>query len=174
MANTKIITYDHLHASLSVVKQQLNKKAETNHAIASTTYGVSTDSVYGHAMASSTTPVVASEAFIGNETNKFARGDHVHPAQVDITGNAGSADKLSTTIELTIGDSRKLFDGSFDVTWDLNEIGAVATSDIGCATAEEVNTMTDNIFPTVSGGDGESGNIATDAEVSDALNNIFG
>lgn len=43
--------------------------------------------------ASTTTPKANGTAAVGTDT-KFARGDHVHPAQTTITGNAGSATKL--------------------------------------------------------------------------------
>ena len=45
--------------------------------------------------ASTTTPKANGTAAVGTDT-KFARGDHVHPAQTTITGNAGSATKLQT------------------------------------------------------------------------------
>lgn len=35
-------------------------------------------------------------AAVGTEKSTFARGDHVHPAQTTITGNAGTATKLAT------------------------------------------------------------------------------
>ena len=45
--------------------------------------------------ASTTTPKANGTAAVGTDTG-FARGDHVHPAQTTITGNAGSATKLQT------------------------------------------------------------------------------
>lgn len=54
--------------------------AERYHASESTEYGLSTDTLYGHAKASSTTPLPsAAQASVGTETSGFARGDHVHP-----------------------------------------------------------------------------------------------
>lgn len=49
------------------------------HATSATTYGVSSASNYGHAMASNTSPKANGTAAVGSETAKFARGDHVHP-----------------------------------------------------------------------------------------------
>lgn len=57
--------------------------------------------------ASSTTPKAAGTAVAGTEKN-FARGDHVHPAQTDITGNAGTATKLATARNV----NGILFDGN--------------------------------------------------------------
>ena len=48
----------------------------------------------GTVQPSSTTPLAAGTAAIGMETT-YARGDHVHPAQVDITGNAATATKAT-------------------------------------------------------------------------------
>lgn len=64
--------------------------APTSHASSATTYGVSTASNYGHAMASSTTPKANGTAAVGTETAKFARGDHVHPLQTSVSGSSGS------------------------------------------------------------------------------------
>jgi len=48
-----------------------------------------------HATASTITPKVAGTATTGTNSG-FARGDHVHPAQTTVSGNAGSATKLAT------------------------------------------------------------------------------
>ena len=86
-------TYD---AYVTTVNNALAGKAPTSHASSATTYGVSSDSNYGHAKASSTTPKVAGTAALGSETSSFARGDHVHPAQTSVTGNAGTATKFAS------------------------------------------------------------------------------
>ena len=70
--------------------------------------------------ASSTLPKApGTNASLGSENNKFARGDHVHPVQTSISGNAGTTTKLATarTIALS-GDvsGSTTFDGSADVT----------------------------------------------------------
>lgn len=70
--------------------------APTSHASSATTYGVSSASNYGHAMASSTTPKANGTAAVGSETAKFARGDHVHPLQTTVSGNAGTATKFAS------------------------------------------------------------------------------
>lgn len=96
---------------------QISGKAPTNHASSGTTYGVSTASVYGHAMASSTTPKANGTAAVGTETAKFARGDHVHPLQTTVSGNAGSATKLATarTIKINGESSGVPFNGTADI-----------------------------------------------------------
>ena len=86
-------TYD---AYVTTVNNALAGKAPTSHASSATTYGASSDSNYGHAKASSTTPKVAGTAAVGSETSSFARGDHVHPAQTSVTGNAGTATKFAS------------------------------------------------------------------------------
>ena len=93
--------------------------APKSHASTATTYGASSASNYGHAMASSTTPKANGTAAVGSETAKFARGDHVHPLQTTVSGNAGTATKLATarTISLT-GDvtGSASFDGSNNIS----------------------------------------------------------
>jgi hypothetical protein len=79
----------------------INGKAQTNHASSGTSYGISTASLYGHAMASSTTPKAsAATAAVGSETAKFARGDHVHPLTVanSWSGGVTAGPKIKTTI----------------------------------------------------------------------------
>ena len=77
--------------------------------------GTSFNSITG---LSSTTPSVAGTAAIGTSTT-VARADHVHPVQTSVSGNAGTATKLTTarTISLT-GDvtGSVLFDGSADAS----------------------------------------------------------
>jgi|GEM_PF-751530 len=70
--------------------------ADIGAAPASHTSVEATDTVLGHAKASQTTPKAAGTAAVGTEKSTFARGDHMHPAQTTITGNAGTATKLST------------------------------------------------------------------------------
>ena len=45
--------------------------------------------------ASTTSPKAAGTAAVGSETN-YARGDHVHPAQTTVSGNAGTATKFAS------------------------------------------------------------------------------
>lgn len=77
--------------------------------------------------ASSTTPKANGTAAVGSESN-YARGDHVHPLQTTISGNAGTATKLANARTLTIGSTGKTFDGSGNVSWTLAEIGAAPNS----------------------------------------------
>ena len=69
----------------------------TSHASSATTYGVASATNYGHAKASGTTPKAAGTAAVGSETAEFARGDHVHPLQTTVSGNAGTATKWQST-----------------------------------------------------------------------------
>ena len=73
----------------------------TSHASTSTTYGASSADNYGHAKASSTSPKAHGTAAVGSETSSFARGDHVHPAQTSVSGNAGSATELKVLTNTT-------------------------------------------------------------------------
>ena len=50
-----------------------------------------------HVTWSTTTPKANGTAAVGTET-KVARGDHVHPLQTTVSGNAGSADKVNSNL----------------------------------------------------------------------------
>lgn len=95
----------------------------------------------------SATPKAAGTAAVGKSA-KYAREDHVHPAQTAVSGNAGTATKLATpraingtnfdgsaavtttkwgtARNITIGNKTKSVDGSGNVSWTLDEIGASA------------------------------------------------
>ena len=85
----------HTHTPVSI------GAAPTSHASSTTTYGVSTDSNYGHAKASGTTPKAPGEAAVGSETTAFARGDHVHPFQFVEKGvtTAGTGAAYTATVD---------------------------------------------------------------------------
>lgn len=118
--------------------------APISHASTATTYGVSSSTNYGHAMASSTTPKANGTAAVGTETAKFARGDHVHPAQTSVsgssgscTGNAATATKLATdrTIQTDLAStSIASFDGSSNITPGVTGTLPVANGGTGKAT----------------------------------------
>ena len=80
----------------TTIANQIGGKAPTSHASTATTYGVSSASNYGHAKASGTTPKANGTAAVGSETSSFARGDHVHPLQTSVSGNAGTATKFAS------------------------------------------------------------------------------
>lgn len=115
-------------------------KAPTSHASSTTSYGISTASAYGHAMASSTSPKANGTAAVGSETAKFARGDHVHPLQTTVSGNAGSANKVNSNLMIklnggTVEDTNQFtFNGSAVKTVNITFSavgGTVATIDGG-------------------------------------------
>lgn len=68
--------------------------------------------------ASSTTPKANGTAAVGSETN-YARGDHVHPVQTSVSGNAGTATKLATARNISISGgatgTATAFDGSANI-----------------------------------------------------------
>lgn len=76
-----------------------------------------------HVTYSTTTPKANGTASTGSE-GAVARGDHVHPLQTSVSGNAGTATKLQNAKTLTIGNKGKSFDGTQNVSWSLSEIGA--------------------------------------------------
>ena len=78
--------------------------------------------------ASDTTPKANGTASIGTETD-YARGDHVHPLQTTVSGNAGSATKLQTARTISLSGAvtgSTTFDGSANrtITTTLSNIDA--------------------------------------------------
>ena len=76
-------------------------------------YGKASAEAYGHAMASSKSPLAPGTAAVGADNGKFAREDHVHPAQSSVTGNAGTATKLAAPRMI----NGTPFDGSEDISF---------------------------------------------------------
>lgn len=96
---------------------------------------VNTNTTYA---AASAAPLAAGTAAVGTSA-KYAREDHVHPAQTSVTGNAGTATKLKTARKIGSAD----FDGSANIT--LADIGAAASghthtaADVGARQMEIVS-----------------------------------
>ncbi len=104
--------------------------AAVSHASATGDNGKASATAYGHAMASSAAPLAPGTANAGTDNGKFAREGHIHPAQVDVTGKAGSADKLATARRI----NGSLFDGTADISF-----GAFNPSPIAAST--DLNTV---------------------------------
>lgn len=71
-----------------------------------------------HVTYSTTAPLVAGTAAIGS-ANNVARGDHVHPAQTSVSGNAGTATTLQTARNIALGgllSGSASFNGSANIT----------------------------------------------------------
>lgn len=71
-----------------------------------------------HVTYATTAPLVAGTASAGS-SNDVARGNHVHPAQTSVSGNAGTATKLATARTISLaGDvtGSATFDGSENVS----------------------------------------------------------
>lgn len=82
-------------------------------------------------------PKVAETAVVGTST-KYAREDHVHPAQTSVTGNAGTATKLETSRLISLsGDvsGNSYFDGSKNITINTN-LSSVDASKITSGTID--------------------------------------
>ena len=92
----------------------------------------------GSALPSDSLPLSPGIAFAGTSA-KYARGDHRHPPQTDVVGNAESATRLQTprVIALT-GDveGEGYFDGSVDVTI-ATTIDTATTSSAGLMSATD-------------------------------------
>ena len=113
-----------------------------------------TTSAPGFVKISTTAPKPgAANASVGTETS-VARGDHVHPLQTTISGNAGSADKLKTARSIGISGgitaTAATFDGSKDVSINVTGIPASIVSGLGTvATSNSYNDLDNK--PTIYG-----------------------
>lgn len=95
--------------------------------------------------ASTKTPIVAGTASIGSDTG-WAKGDHVHPAQTSVSGNAGTATKLASKRNINVSDADGSntgtgvdFDGSDNATIKLPST-IKATLDGNAKTATNATT----------------------------------
>lgn len=96
--NTKVL-------SAKQGKSLQDSKAPNNHADPTTFYGASTDTMYGHSKATSTTPKMNGTATVGVETSTFARGDHIHPSDTSKAnsshshGNIGNGGSINSNTD---------------------------------------------------------------------------
>lgn len=131
MSNNKNITFDQLKTSMTKVKAEIDKKANTNHGTHVPTTGTANNATYlrndnqwhkivpsdigaaptshgDHVTYSSTSPSAPGTASAGSAAN-VSRGDHVHPLQTSVsgssgscTGNAATATKLKTARNIAL------------------------------------------------------------------------
>lgn len=77
---------------------------------------------------SDATPMPSGVGFAGT-SEEYSRGDHSHPLQTDVSGNAGTANALSEAREISMsgeGSGSASFDGSTDISIPL-EVSCIAT-----------------------------------------------
>jgi len=93
-----------------------------NHASPTQEFGVGSETNYGHTRASSVYPPMATTGDVGTDNGQYARGNHRHPAQTTISGNAGSATRLQTARNI----NGVPFDGTQNITiTPTNQVGTV-------------------------------------------------
>ena len=112
--------------------------APTNHASAADTYGRSSATNYGHVKAATANPTAAGTANAGTDNGEYARGNHVHPAQTTVSGNAGTATTLATARNIGLSGvtaTAQSFNGSANVTIPITAIPAnlITTSTMNAA-----------------------------------------
>lgn len=111
------------------------------------------------------TPAFAPTSASAGVASTAARADHVHPAQVDVTGSAG---KLNTARKISVsGDANGNvnFDGSADVTINL----ALANTGI---TAGVYNNSTTSVTPFTLDSKGRVASIGVPVKITPAWNSI--
>ena len=104
MANNKNITFDQLQSSMTKIKGELDKKANTNHGT--------------HVKYYDDNPKVAGTVTAGR-SSRLSRGDHVHPAQTSVTGSSGSCTGNAATAT-KLQTARNLWGNSFNGTTDIS------------------------------------------------------
>ena len=90
-----------------------------------------------HVTFATTTPLVAGTASVGTAST-VSRGDHVHPVQTSVSGNAGTATKLanSKTIQTNLASTSATgFDGSSNITIGVTGTLPIANGGTGSTTA---------------------------------------
>jgi len=95
-----------------------------------------------HVTYSTTTPKAAGIAAVGTEAG-LARGDHVHPVQTSVTGNAGTATKLQTarTIRTNLAATTSAdFDGSANIAPGVTGTLPIGNGGTGATTASAALT----------------------------------
>jgi hypothetical protein len=91
----------------------LDKTSGSNH-----THDYAASSHGTHVTYSTADPKVAGTASAGSASN-VSRGDHVHPAQTSVSGNAGTATTLQTARNIALGgllSGSASFNGSANIT----------------------------------------------------------
>lgn len=102
----------------SIVKQYSPVLKTPNIGVAT---GVSFNSITG---LSNVTPLAATEFGTIGTSTLAARADHTHPVTVsDISGNSGTTSSLLTPRNFRIGTANRVFNGTQDVIWTLDDIG---------------------------------------------------
>lgn len=138
---------NHVPATQTASNKVFLRNDNTWATITPANIGAAASSHGTHVTWSTTVPLANGEASVGSET-KVARGDHVHPLQESVSGNAGSADVLSTPRNITIGNQTNAFDGSENITYTLSAIGASAEGhnhDGRYYTESEINTKVSSL-----------------------------
>lgn len=118
-----------------------------------------------NAQASDTAPKTPQNTAAAGEEDKWARGDHVHPVQKDVTGNAGTATKLAQgqnlKVDLTSSEAQ-LFDGTQAVE-NIGVSGILPIANGGTGTTDLSKLVT-----------GKSNQITSNKLTSEDLNTLVG
>lgn len=113
--------------------------ARANLGITPANIGAASTNHGTHVSFATGTPLVAGTGSAGS-ANTVARSDHRHPAQTEVTGNAGTATKLKTarTIQTNLSSSAAVeFDGSKSVTPGVTGVLPFANGGTGVKLSDE-------------------------------------
>lgn len=93
-----------LEEKIGSLKAEIHGKAPAVHTADSNKYGIATAHVYGHAMAGGdeVCTMASGNGYPGTDNGKYARANHVHKEQVNISG---SAEHAKVADKATVADS---------------------------------------------------------------------
>lgn len=110
----------------------------TSHASANTTYGLSSESEYGHAKASSDEPAQdTDDGAVGIKVSEFARGDHAHKkvlgtpsvyGQVKLTDSVSDGSAASSSVAASAKAVKEAYDKAYDAA-NTDMVGATNSVD---------------------------------------------
>ena len=124
----------HSHSTITYSNNKVQVDQPNDYAGLDKKNNVNIDTWYGFSISnkcSGQTVAVDGVAFSVNarDGKVWSKGTMTAPSfSGSLSGNASTATKLQTARGLTIGNTKKTFDGSADVSWSLSEIGAAASS----------------------------------------------
>ena len=137
--------------------------------------------ITGGATPSDTLPRPAGTASVGTSAS-YSRGDHVHPAQTTITGNAATATKLKTTRNIILsGDASGSgpFDGSSNCTIPVT-ISTASTDNAGMMSSADKQKLDGisaganaYVLPAATAATMGGVRIMTTAEIMEIINEVF-
>jgi hypothetical protein len=129
---------------INTLQDALDSKAPMSHAISDDRYGIATAFVYGHVRAGDVI-LAPGEPSTGTDNGRYARADHVHPLQVNITGDAATVNGFTIDQNLQTTDTPSF--NSINVGSEINigSNGGVFSRNLTDIPVSMINMVGDNV-----------------------------